>query len=257
MFATGGTGTITATFVAKAGQLVTAVRAVWRLVTDQAALDTGTNHTLELERLCTRATRLVGIVDAVILFIAGELLSYTPIIGTPEEARRAGAHRAEFQQFIRSVQTVGYSVAGGLVGDANNRILAGHPGTLKLIRGTILRCCGATFPVREQAPTSPTLALNTAAAAGGRVSCADVLTAAVEDGTARGGAAILPVIHRDNAHGAEDTALQHGSVLAGIFVHSDDAVEDPVGEEKIVAEESDGEGVLQKAFNNHRATATA
>jgi hypothetical protein len=98
--ATCGAGTITATFVAKTGQLVTAVGAVWRLVTDQAALDTGTNHTLELERLCTRATRLIGIVDAVILFIAGELLSYTPIIGTAEKARRAGAHRTEFQQFI-------------------------------------------------------------------------------------------------------------------------------------------------------------
>ena len=98
--ATGGAGTITATFVAKTGQLVTAVRAVWRLITDQAALDTGTDHTLELERLCTRATRLVGIVDAVILFIAGQLLSDTPIISTAEEARRAEAHRTEFQQFI-------------------------------------------------------------------------------------------------------------------------------------------------------------
>jgi hypothetical protein len=152
---------------------------------------------------------------------------------------------------------VGYSVAGGLVGDANNRILAGHSGALELIRGTILRCRGTTFPVREQAPTNPTLALNTAAAAGRRVSCADVLTAAVEDGTARAGTAVLPVIHGDDAHGAEDTAPQHGSVLARIFVYSDDAVEDPVGEEKIVAEESDGEGVLQKAFHHHCATATA
>ena len=65
------------------------------------------------------------------------------------------------------------------------------------------------------------------------------------------GAHVLAVVHCDNAHRTHNAALQDGSIFAGILVHPDDAVQDPVGEEKVITEQCNGERMLQEAFDHY------